>query len=208
MRTAVRQAMWHHVMLQVRSLPGCPNMPKLKCCQARDFCLWKRQPLKSLPCLAQNCKELMGKGLQRRHWHDITRILDVPGLKSSNMFKWNQGRVFALQKLEPTSECKLWLHVVPCCSHTAGATDLRVQIVAPCCSMLLPHSWSWNQLHRFDPQWSGFRRVKNVYMQLEWAFPPVRYWNRNNLRDQCAVSTRILARQTMNAVTKGSTIYT
>lgn len=22
---------------------------------------------------------------------------------------------------------------------------------------------------RFDPQWSGFRRVKNVYMQLEWA---------------------------------------
>ena len=121
MRTAVRQAMWHHVMLQVRSLPGCPNMPKLKCCQARDFCLWKRQPLKSLPCLAQTCKELMGKGLQRRHWHDITRILDVPGLKSSNMFKWNQGRVFALQKLEPTSECKLWLHVVPCCSHTAGA---------------------------------------------------------------------------------------
>ena len=22
---------------------------------------------------------------------------------------------------------------------------------------------------RFDPQWSGFRRVKNVFMQLEWA---------------------------------------
>ena len=64
------------------------------------------------------------------------------------------------------------------CSPETG-TDLRVQIVAPCCS----HSWSWNQLHRFDPQWSGFRRVKNVYMQLEWAFPPVRCWNRNNLRE-------------------------
>lgn len=54
------------------------NLPK-QFYEARDFCLWKRQPLKSLP-----------------------------------------------------EEC------------------------------LLSRNW-------FDPQWSGFRRVKNVYMQLEWV---------------------------------------
>ena len=75
-----------------------------KCCQARDFCLWKRQPLKSLPCLAQTCKELMGNGLQRRHWHDITLILE--------------------SRVKPGKSV---------CSPETG-TDLRVQIVAQCCS--------------------------------------------------------------------------